>query len=74
MAKEDVGTTRDYTPTDTGNSQFNWVLCRVSGSLVIEGQLGAVNTLTAVPANVWVPVGNAIRITTASTAAGIMVF
>ena len=74
MAKEDIGTTKDYTPTDTGSAKFNWVLCRVSGSLVIEGQLGAANTIADAPANVWMPVGNAIRITTASTATGIMVF
>ncbi len=74
MAKEDVGTTRDYTTTDTDSTQFNWVLCRTAGSLIIEMQFGELNTIADAPANIWLPVGNAIRITTASTAAGIMVF
>ncbi len=74
MAKEDVGTTRDYTLTDIDSAQFNWVLCRTAGSLVIEMQFGDTNIIADAPANVWLPVGNAIRITTASTATGVMVF
>ena len=72
--KENIGQARDYAKTDSGNSSFNWVLCRTAGSLVIEGQLGATHTITDAPADTWIPVGNAIRIKTASTAAGLIVF
>lgn len=73
MANFNFGTTVDLTKSDTANARFNMVLVTTAGSLVVGQTGGNVITLASVPANVWIPVGDATHITTASTADGIMV-
>ena len=73
MANFNFGTTRDYTKSDTADDAFNMVMVGTAGSLVVGQEGGNEITLAAVPANQWIPVGNATHIKVASTAAGIMV-
>lgn len=74
MATKNLGTTHDLTKSDTANDRFNWVMVTTTtGTLVIGQEGGNVITLASVPVNVWIPVGEATHIKTASTATGLMV-
>lgn len=65
---------RDLTASDTANEHFSWVMVTgTQGSLVVGHENGSTVTLSDVPVGVWVPVGDATHITTASTATGLMV-
>jgi hypothetical protein len=70
-----LGTTRDVVKSDTPNDTFTMVMVTTtSGSVDFDQEGGNNIVLTAVPVGVWVPVGNATNINTATTAVGIMVF
>ena len=73
MSNFNLGTARDLPKSNSTEDAFNWVMVATAGSLVIDQEGGNNVTLAAVPANVWIPVGNAIRIRTVSTAVGFMV-
>lgn len=68
-----TGATRPLTPSDTPNAHFNWVLANTTGSLVYDTAGGDTVTVSAIPAGVWLPVGNARNIRTTSTAGGFIV-
>lgn len=69
-----IGQARDLSKSDTPNDNFNWcIVTTTSGSLVVGSKGGNIITLANVPVGVWIPVGNATNITTASTAVGLMV-
>lgn len=68
-----MGKATDYTKSDTNTGSFNWVMVNTAGSLVVDHKGGDQTTLVNVPANVWIPVGEAVRVRLASTAVGIMV-
>ena len=68
------GAAQDLTQSDSSVDSFNWLMVTTTGGSVIIDQVGGnQTTLSAVPVGAWVPVGNAIRVRTASTAVGIMV-
>lgn len=69
-----LGTTRDIVKSDTPNDQFNMVMVTTTSGSISYDQIGG-NTivLASVPVGIWVPVGNATNINTASTALGLMV-
>lgn len=69
------GQARDLSKSDTANEKFNWIMVTGStGSVILGLEGGNSVTLSSVPVGVWVPVGNATNVTTASTATGLMVF
>mgnify|MGYP003663230672 FL=1 len=69
-----LGTTRDVVKSDTPNDRFNMVMVTTTGTLDFDQEGGNNIVLASVPSGVWVPVGNATNIRTASTATGVMVF
>lgn len=70
-----IGTARDITKSDTPNDRFNMVMVTTtSGSLNFDQEGGNNIVLASVPIGVWIPVGTATNIRTASTAVGLMVF
>ena len=74
MASFNFGTTRNFTPSDVTEDSFNMLLAGSPGDVVIDQVGGDQVTLTNIPINVWIPVGNAIRIrATGTTAASFMV-
>ena len=75
MANINMGTTHDFTPSDSTVDTFNMLIVTgATGDVVIDQQGGNEITLTAVPVGVWIPVGRAIRIkATGTTATGFLV-
>jgi hypothetical protein len=69
-----ITTSANVAPSDTVRTDFGWFMVTdVAGSVVYENVGGNVVTLANVPVGVWLPVGSAIRIRTASTAVGFIV-
>lgn len=69
-----LGSSRNLTPSDVANDNFSWILITTTaGTLVYTAVGGNVVTLVDAPVGVWLPVGNATNINTASTAAGFIV-
>lgn len=65
---------RNLTKSDTPNDNFTWVLVTTTaGTLEIESEGGNIRTITNVPTGVFLYVGNATNVRTASTAAGLIV-
>jgi hypothetical protein len=69
MANFNVGVTRNITPSDSEVMNVNMILVGTSGDVALDLVGGDTVTITAVPANVWVPVGNSIRIKATGTTA-----
>lgn len=69
-----ITTSRNITPSDVSTQHFGWVMVTdVAGSVVYENEGGNIITLANVPVGVWMPVGNAVKIRTSSTAVGFIV-
>jgi len=75
MANINIGTTRNFTPSDSTVSAFTMILITGdAGNVSIDQEGGNNVVMTAVPAAVWIPVGNATRIkATGTTATGFLV-
>lgn len=74
MANFDMGSARDLAQSDTANDKFNWLMVVTTAGSVDYDQEGGNNiVLTSVPTGVWIPVGKATNVNTASTAAGLIV-
>jgi len=75
MANMNMGTTRNFTASNTTVDSFNMVMVTTTSGAVSIDQAGGNNVvMSAVPVGVWIPVGNAIRIkSTGTTAAGFLV-
>lgn len=68
------GATRDLSQSDTANDDFSWLMVVTTAGSVIVDQIGGnTTTLASVPVGVWLPVGRATNVRTASTAVGIVV-
>lgn len=69
-----ISSARDFEKSDTVKDRFSWFMVTdAAGSVVYEQAGGNIVTLANVPAGVWVPAGNAVRIREASTAIGFLV-
>ena len=70
-----IGTTRTLTQSDSTTDAFNMLMVVTTAGTVVFDQIGG-NTITlaSVPVGVWIPVGQALRVRTASTAVGILVY
>lgn len=69
-----ITSARPINKSNTPNDNFSWVLVTsTAGSVVYDGKGGNTITLPSVPTGVWIPVGNATNIRTASTAVGFLV-
>ena len=70
----EITAARDLAKSDTANDRFSWIMVTVAqGSVVLLQEGGNTTTLAEVPIGVWIPVGTALAVTTASTADGLMV-
>jgi hypothetical protein len=69
-----ITTSKNLAPSDSTTDDFGWFMVTdVAGSVVYEQRGGNTVTLANVPVGVWMPVGSAFRIRTASTAVGFIV-
>lgn len=69
-----ISQARPINKSNTPNDQFGWLLVTSTAGSVIFNVLGGNQvTLPSVPTGVWIPVGNATNIMTASTAVGFLV-
>lgn len=74
MRGPDAGAARDATLSDVPNGSFNWAMVgTTAGSIIYNSTGGNQTTITNAPVGVWIPLGNATNIRTASTAIGIIV-
>lgn len=65
---------RDLAKSNTKNDNFSWLMVTTTaGSVIVGREGGNETTLANVPVGQWIPVGQGLYVTTASTAAGIMV-
>ena len=69
-----ITASRPLAASDTSIDNFSWFLVTgTAGAVTYVSTGGNVTVLPAVPVGVWMPVANAVRITTASTATGFIV-
>ena len=69
-----VGTARDLVKSNTTIDHFSMIMVTdSSGSIIYNQEGGGQITITNALAGVWIPVGQAIRVRTASTAVGLVV-
>lgn len=74
MRGPDTGAARDAVLSDAPNGNFNWVMVGgAAGTVIYNTTGGNTYTITSAPVGVWIPLGNATNIRTASTATNLIV-
>ncbi len=76
MANIKAGVTREVTPSDdsANDDEFDMLMVTVAGSVSIQLK-GGTSTIASLPAGVFFPFTNAVRVNnTGTTATGILVF
>jgi ketopantoate hydroxymethyltransferase len=69
-----VGTARDLVKSNTANDKFSMLMVTdTSGSVIYDQENGGVVTITNALTGIWIPVGQAVNVRTASTASGFVV-